>query len=60
MQYPMTKVFALYHDSRMKPLGIFDTQDLAFQALEWYVANHTLERRGFDVVSMNVHNSLSW
>lgn len=60
MKYQMKTVYALYHSSRTMPLGMFDTEALAFRALEFYSAQFFGDRNKFDVVACPVHNNLSW
>ena len=55
----MKTVYALYHSSRIMPLAVFDTEALAFRALEFYSPQFG-DRKEFDVVSFPVHNNLSW
>jgi hypothetical protein len=38
MQYPMDKVFALYHADRTMPISVYATEELAFEAVEFYAA----------------------
>ena len=69
MQYPMDKVFALYHADRTMPISVYATHDLALEAIEFYAAalakgNTRVfalaeARREFSVVCLNVKNSLS-
>jgi hypothetical protein len=58
--YDMKTVYALYHSARTMPLGMFDTEALAFKALNHYSALSFSERRAFSVVACPVHNNLSW
>lgn len=63
----MTKVYALYHSSRSMPIGVFDTEKLAFEALNFYAVSLvrgtntvTAEKKEFDVVQFNVLNKMEW
>lgn len=58
----MKTVYALYHASRTMPLGVFDTEKLAFEALNHYAPlfGGDKPRSEFDVVRFPVHNKMSW
>jgi hypothetical protein len=61
-------VFALYHADRTMPISVYATQDLAFQAVEFYATalakgNKRVfalaeARREFSVVCLNVLNKV--
>lgn len=57
----MNKVFALYcasWSSGSMPVGMYNSEELAFQAMSWYATNMGWERRDMNVVSFLVHTSL--
>lgn len=54
----MNKVFALYYTYRSMPIGMYNSEELAFQAMTWYTTNMDWERRDMNVVSFLVHTNL--
>ena len=42
------------------PGAIYDTEELAFRALEWYAVNFGWERRDMNVVSFPVYTKMDW
>lgn len=53
----MTKVYALYHADRTMPLGVYATEKLAFEAME-FCAGALGGRQEYTVVSFNVFNKV--
>jgi hypothetical protein len=52
-------VFALYHADCTKPIGVYATEKLAFEAIEVNVAYYTAtDRKEYDVVQFNVRNEV--
>ena len=61
----MTKVYALYHADRVMPIGVYATEELAFEAIKVYAASLATRsfteaeaRKEFDVVHFNVLNKV--
>lgn len=55
-----TVVYALYHESRTIPLGVFESEALAFKAMDFYLPHYGGKFREFDVVEFKVLNEENW
>lgn len=56
----MKIVYALYHESRTMPLGVFESAELAFQAIDFYSPHYGGQLREFDVVEFKVIKKENW
>jgi len=54
----MSKVYAVYHADRTMPIGVYATEKLAFEAIEFNVAYYAAARKEYDVVHFNVRNKV--
>lgn len=53
-------VYALYHESRTIPLGVFESEALALQAIDFYSPHYGGKINEFDVVSFPVIKKEDW
>ena len=51
----MDKVYALYHADCTMPLGMYEAEWLAFEAIDTYAAQIHAPKNEFTVVSFNVN-----
>jgi len=56
----MSKVYAVYHADHTMPIGVYATEKLAFEAIEFNVAHRlpAADRKEYDVVHFNVRDKV--